>query len=429
MIYIIADDLTGANDTGVQFAQNGCKTIVSIYCDRLSELNISEDLDVFVIDTETREVESRVARIRLKNILEKLNINDKDIVYKKVDSTLRGNIGAEIEEIVTILEKDICILSPSFPPYRRITVDGNLIVKGKSLKLPDYSSDIRNYKNNSSIEYILKKQSTLPIAQIGINDVNKGVKDILKKIKLSNKKGKKIIIIDSISGKDLKKIIQSSLKFKGSILFSGSAGLAKYLSKLYEKKRNCKMNICNNIGPVLVIAGSRSPIMMEQIKYLKSKMVFGEIKIDLEQVFSEKNDILETYVSKGINAIEDNYHLMVYTDTIYNEKNSINEKIMLKKGLCFRELEVEIKNIFSGLASKIIKKTNVRNLILTGGDIALGVCKELGISNLHIINELLPGIPLSVANYDKISLNIITKAGGFGTKNTLYQLMEKLKNY
>jgi len=102
---------------------------------------------------------------------------------------------------------------------------------------------------------------------------------------------------------------------------------------------------------------------------------------------------------------------------------------MLKKGLCFRELEVEIKNIFSGLASKIIKKTNVRNLILTGGDIALGVCKELGISNLHIINELLPGIPLSAANYDKISLNIITKAGGFGTKNTLYQLMEKLKNY
>jgi len=57
------------------------------------------------MDTETRELESKTARKILKSILEKININKKDIIYKKVDSTLRGNVGLEIEEIKDFFKK------------------------------------------------------------------------------------------------------------------------------------------------------------------------------------------------------------------------------------------------------------------------------------------------------------------------------------
>ena len=119
MIYVIADDLTGANDTGVQFTKKGYNSRVSIF-DKSAAQNIPEDLDVFVMDTETRELESKTARKRLKSILEKININKKDVVYKKVDSTLRGNIGIELEEIMIILNRDICIFSPSYPSYQNV---------------------------------------------------------------------------------------------------------------------------------------------------------------------------------------------------------------------------------------------------------------------------------------------------------------------
>ena len=56
MKYIIADDLTGANDTGVQFAKNNYKTTVSILKDEPLDIVVPDDPDVFVIDTETREV-------------------------------------------------------------------------------------------------------------------------------------------------------------------------------------------------------------------------------------------------------------------------------------------------------------------------------------------------------------------------------------
>ena len=102
---------------------------------------------------------------------------------------------------------------------------------------------------------------------------------------------------------------------------------------------------------------------------------------------------------------------------------------MVKYHLSFRELEIEIKKIFGKLTSEIIKNTKARNLILTGGDVALGVCEELKIYSINILDELLPGIPLAIANYKNYKLNIITKAGGFGKEDTLYELINKFKSY
>ena len=189
------------------------------------------------------------------------------------------------------------------------------------------------------------------------------------------------------------------------------------------------MKIENNKGPVIVVAGSRNSITEDQVNYLKNKSIFCELKIDLEQIFSNKDRILDDYATKCIQAIKDNRDLVIHTNITYNEEKSINEKLMLKYHLSFRGLEIKIKTFLGELTSKIIKNSNIRNLILTGGDVALGVCKELNIRNLNILAELLPGIPLAIANYKDYKLNVITKAGGFGKEDALYNLINKLKNY
>ena len=428
MIYVIADDLTGANDTGVQFAKKGYNTMVSIL-DKQSTIIIPNNLDVFVVDTETRELKSKIAREKLRNILKRLNINKNDMIYKKVDSTLRGNVGDEIEEIMNILKKDICVFSPSYPSYQRITVRGHLIVDQKPLELSEYSCYNSTQIENSSIPFLLKKQTDFPVAQIDLKDVAKGQKAILLKINELYQKGNKIIVIDSTNEEHLKDIFASGLKFDGQVLFSGSAGLANHFPNIYNKNEDLKINIENSKSPVIVVAGSRNSIMEDQINYLKNRLNFAELKIDLEQIFSNKDRILDNYNTKCIEAIKTNRDLVIHTNAIYNEEKLINKKVMLKYHLGFRELEVEIKKFFGELTSKILKNSCVRNLILTGGDIALGVCEELKIYNMNILDELLPGIPLAIANYKNYKLNIITKAGGFGKEDTLYNLINKLKNY
>ncbi|MDD5689096.1 MAG: nucleotide-binding domain containing protein, partial [Caldisericia bacterium] len=93
-----------------------------------------------------------------------------------------------------------------------------------------------------------------------------------------------------------------------------------------------------------------------------------------------------------------------------------------------KELENKIKEFFGILTANIVKEIEVRNLILTGGDVAISVCKELDISKLNILDELLPGIPLARARIKNRDLNIVTKAGGFGKKDTLYELINKFRN-
>ncbi|MBE3114137.1 MAG: four-carbon acid sugar kinase family protein, partial [Actinobacteria bacterium] len=234
MIYVIADDLTGANDTGVQFAKKGYNTIVSVL-DEQSTIIIPDNLDVFVMDTETRELESKTVRKRLKSILEKININKKDLVYKKVDSTLRGNMGDEIEEIMIILNRDICIFSPSYPSYQRITIGGYLVVDQKPLSLSEYSCDNSTQVENSFIPFLLKKQTDFPVGQIDLKDVAKGQKTILSKINELYQKGNKIIVIDSTNEEHLKDIFTSSLNLDRSVLFSGSAGLANHFPNINNK--------------------------------------------------------------------------------------------------------------------------------------------------------------------------------------------------
>lgn len=428
MLYIIADDLTGANDTGVQFSKKGYNTVVSILQES-GNIIIPEKIDALVIDTETREVNAKTAQQRLRNVLQKLNFSDKDIFYKKVDSTLRGCIGAELEEMMNFLEKDICIFTPIFPSHQRITIGGYLIVNGKPLGLSKYYSGDLKAGEASFIPFLLKQQTSLPIARIDFIDVTKGQEVIFKKLNKLYQEGNKIIIVDATEEVHLKDILNSIVKFEGSVLYAGSAGLANYFPEIYNKNRSFKLNMKKNKGPILIVGGSRNPITKSQITHLKGEIIFFELNIDIEQILSDRKKILKHYLTDSITVIKNGQHLVIHTDPLYNDKENINKKLMQKYDLGFRELELTISKFLGELTAKIVRNSPARNLILTGGDIALGVCSALGIQNLNIVDELLPGIPLSTANLKNFSLKIVTKAGGFGEKDTLFKLIKKLNDW
>jgi len=428
MIYIIADDLTGANDTGVQFSKKGYNAIVSIL-EESENIIIPNKTDVLVVDTETREVDAKKARRKLRNVLKKLNFSDKDIFYKKVDSTLRGCIGAELEEMMNFLKKGICIFTPTFPSHQRITIGGYLIVNGKPLGLSKYYSGDLNVGEASFIPFLLKQQTSLPIARIDFIDVTKGQEVIFEKLNKSYQEGNKIIIVDATEEVHLKDILNSINRFEGSVLYAGSAGLANYFPEIYNKNRSVKLNMEKNKGPVLIVSGSRNPITKSQITHLKGEINFFDLNIDIEQILSNRKTILEHYRKDSITVIKNGKNLVIHTNPLYNDKEKINNKLMQKYNLSFRELELAIRKFLGELTAKIIRNSPAGNLILTGGDIALGVCSALGIKNLHIVDELLPGIPLSIANLKNFNLKIVTKAGGFGEKDTLFKLIKKLTDW
>lgn len=139
---IIADDLTGAMDAAVPFAEKGIKVQVSSHPNYVS--TSFTDVDVLSISTETRHLPPAEAAGRLIGISGWLLSLEAEVIIKKIDSTMRGNVIAESKALIELFNKKLVVVCPAIPAQNRIVVDGELYVGGVPLRETPFASDSRS---------------------------------------------------------------------------------------------------------------------------------------------------------------------------------------------------------------------------------------------------------------------------------------------
>jgi D-threonate/D-erythronate kinase len=118
-VAIIADDLTGAADTGVQLARAGYRTAVAF---RGAPIPPADDLDAVALDTDSRAMPAGFAA---KRVMEAAHaVRNTPFIYKKLDSTLRGPIAVELSAALGVSGRDRAVVAPAFPAAGRTTVEG-----------------------------------------------------------------------------------------------------------------------------------------------------------------------------------------------------------------------------------------------------------------------------------------------------------------
>ena len=118
---IIADDLTGANDTALQFFKNGCSAKIII--DYEQDFSEENNIDVYAISSESRNIDKKEAVDRVLDIINKLNASiNPENYYKKIDSTLRGNTGLEILAVLEATGLDAALVAPAYIEENRTTI-------------------------------------------------------------------------------------------------------------------------------------------------------------------------------------------------------------------------------------------------------------------------------------------------------------------
>src|SRR6187399_2191347 len=140
-LVIVADDLTGAGDTGVQFTKSGLVVKVIIGMESFREEIYR--CDVLVIDLETRMDAAKVAFEKCYSLGLLIREVEDVLVYKKVDSTLRGNIGAEIDGLMEALGVGVTLFAPALPAGGRTVVNGEVYVRGAKLADTEFAADPR----------------------------------------------------------------------------------------------------------------------------------------------------------------------------------------------------------------------------------------------------------------------------------------------
>jgi uncharacterized protein YgbK (DUF1537 family) len=156
-ILIVADDLTGAVDTGVQFSRRNLKTVV-VTGNKTMHKSLM-DCDVLVIDTESRFDDPETAYRKAFQTGERAKSENIKYLYKKLDSTMRGNVGAEITGLIDSMNIRHTFIVPALPHYGRTTRNGNVYINGVLLAETDYSNDPKNPVKESYIPAIISKQS------------------------------------------------------------------------------------------------------------------------------------------------------------------------------------------------------------------------------------------------------------------------------
>ena len=380
-IIVIADDLTGALDTGVQFSNWG-------YNVQVTDDPLSSSADVVVVNTDSRSLEPGRAYDIVFSLAEK--VSGFDIIYKKTDSTLRGNVGTEIQAVLDATGEETAVLTPCYPPTARSVKDGHLLVGGVPIDMTEYSSE--HSSRQSYIPDLIRTREMCPV--IHLEDSSD----------IHNHSG--ILVIDSETEADLLKIAKN---LRGHKVLAGSAGLAAAIAETMV-----------NPPPVLSVIGSMRTVSQQQTRVLEQRLGAELISLDMQKALNREPQ--GEALLRATEALENGRDVIIISAPD-PETVEMTVKAAASFGLSSNELEGRITNALATIAKKLTEQNPLSGMILSGGATAMAVCAALSVKEIAIIEELRPGIPL--LRLDEI--NCVTKAGGFGKTDALLQASQYLK--
>ncbi|EGI1468206.1 hypothetical protein IF526_002930 [Salmonella enterica] len=250
---VIADDFTGSNDTGVQLAKKGARTEVMLSASQKP----SRRADVLVINTESRAMPADQAASAVYAALSPwCETSPAPLVYKKIDSTFRGNIGAEVTAAMRASQRKLAVIAAAIPAAGRTTLEGKCLVNGVPLLETEFASDPKTPIVSSRIAEIVALQSEIPVYEVFLQDVRRGGLSAL--LTAYAAEGEGIIVVDAVEERDLTLIAQAACEQPSMPLLVGAAGLANALPvELFMQDRQRL--------PVLVVAGSMSEATRRQV--------------------------------------------------------------------------------------------------------------------------------------------------------------------
>ena len=309
---VFADDLTGACDTGVQFARYDLPVLVLLP----GMCPVPGFTPVF--DTESRNLPPEEAITRIEAAMH-FPMPENCILYKKTDSTLRGNIAEEAYALREHSGKNRGIFTPAFPAQGRVVKNGLLLIHGIAADRSQAARDPHK-----------------PVHSAALTDImtGRGVVSYPVPLRIPRKPGAFAALLqecdaswfccDAVTDADLTRIARETLRvFPAHVpLWMGSAGLAQGLLRaLYPKKRAarifCRPKKNKASPPVLLTVGSMSTVSRKQALQAIQMGLVRAVSPNADRLSGDPEQERQRLVEAGCSILKngENALLMMDTDT------------------------------------------------------------------------------------------------------------------
>ena len=401
-LMIIADDLSGATDSAVACAVRGLDTIVA-----LGELEDFGTAEAVAFDVDTRRLTRNAAMAETARFVRTHAKASNRVLFKKVDSTLRGHVGPEIAALLDTLRhlpdyasgrRTIAILAPAFPALARTTVGGKQRLNGVPLEDTELwrregmtgEACLLDMMNCAGLESKLVPLGTI---RAGADAIRAAMADVANRID--------VLVCDAETEQELTALAHASLDIPVRCVWVGSAGLIGPLVDAADisRRKADVPQLISRTGPLLFVIGSQSSVSHRQAELLAAEDI---VTLTIEEVALDKEAAsLANLAARFAVAFANGKDVLLLSASKVAPARFEGDAFW-----------AALRDLITPYAGRI------GGLFVTGGETAHAVLASLGVTTLRPVVEIEHGIPLSIAGGPRPFL-VITKAGAFGKVDTM----------
>ncbi|MBN1460389.1 MAG: hypothetical protein JXA57_12700 [Armatimonadetes bacterium] len=385
-VAIIADDLTGAADTAAVFARPTRPVPVSL---RLQP-PVCRELTAFAVTTESRGCSPAMAGDKMAEAIHLVEHTDHGLAYKKVDSNMRGNVGAELERIWQIQKRPI-LLCPAFPRRKRTVIDGRVFVDLTPLAETEIAQDPQSPVKHSYVADIIREQaSRLNIGSLSLQELRRDAPGLGKSLDKSE-----VLVSDAETDGDLARLARAALSLPQPPVFCGSAGLAAALAQLIivdhresrpprEPGERIGEVDGDNFGPVLAVLASSSDTLERQVRFVERRLGVEPVRFACEDLSWDEEEVpeLTNAIEHAVSRLRSGYPAVV--------------QAVGPLPTASRPVDLIVEHL-AHLAFVAVKQGSPSALLVGGGATAHAVLSILGTAEIEVEQELLPGLAVGTA--------------------------------
>lgn len=400
---IIADDYTGACDSGIHFSRAGRQIDLLLQGERLGEqLHRSSGVS---LTTESRFMDPESAASAVAAIIRQCQADGFGHFFKKIDSTLRGNPGSEIESALKVTGHRAALVCTAMPKTGRTCVDGSIYLGDLPLHKTEIGGDPFHPITTSSVAELLDRQTSLPAGSLSIQEIEADEAALAAHLRSLVDKGTRLIVADAVTDSHLLALARQI--HVADFLPVGAGGFAKALAETLKLPASpCIKSVHNHArGPILAVVGSLAEVSRRQAELACESARFSPFDIQLQYGQDEIEREFSRFLA-GMGPGAQNILLRV---------SAADRPARVSK----QEAE-RVAQLLGDAATVICRRYQYRTVFSTGGSTSMAVAKALGIRAVTLVDEIMPGVVLGSCKAPNVGVEwFISKAGGFGDREIL----------